>query len=193
MKNIYLALSKFQAKVKNIELNSSVQVKTTTGGSYKFDYATLGQIWNDIRPLLGEFELFVTQSITEGHMVTKITHSSGEELISTLPLPPIPTKPQEIGSVITYFRRYGLVTALGLVAEDDDDANVAEGNEVQKVAKNYPFATGTNAQGKTWYRYKTANDLVWLDAHSYEVLVGKYEKGLSIADDLEVIKRKQNS
>ena len=32
---------------------------------------------------------------------------------------------QEVGSIITYFRRYGLGAILGLATEEDDDGNIA--------------------------------------------------------------------
>lgn len=55
-------------------------------------------------------------------LVTQIIHvESGERIESTVPLlAKDPTDPQKVGSTITYYRRYSLITLLGLSAEDDD-------------------------------------------------------------------------
>lgn len=173
MKELFTALAKFQGELLNIELNSSVKVATKSGGSYSFEYATLGQILNTIRPLLSKHELSFTQVMDSHAMRTFIRHSSGREIVSEVKIPSLTSinkdglevsmTAQEIGSVITYFRRYGLVTALGLVAEDDDDGNIATGNTVEsKVTKPATFnkgillsdgktlVTGTGKYGKWW-------------------------------------------
>ena len=65
-------------------------------------------------------------------MNTLITHRSGQFIVSSIPFGLASTaKPQDIGSAITYAKRYGLQAAFGVVvAEDptDDDGNAASGN-----------------------------------------------------------------
>lgn len=39
---------------------------------------------------------------------------------------------QSIGSAITYAKRYAFCAILGIVADDDEDANIASGNSAQK-------------------------------------------------------------
>ena len=39
---------------------------------------------------------------------------------------------QSIGSAITYAKRYAFCAILGIVADDDEDANIASGNTAQK-------------------------------------------------------------
>jgi hypothetical protein len=59
-------------------------------------------------------------------LVTSIIHlESGEFLVCEYPLA-INLDPQKFASSITYARRYSLVTALGLMVEDDD-GNAASG------------------------------------------------------------------
>lgn len=144
-KNIYTALSDFQKEVKAVPLTKEVSVTTKTGGSYKFRYAPLPQIIETIQPVMEKTGLSFTQTISKDEIVTSICHKSGEAITSNIPFPmpktktdskgEVPLTAQEVGSWITYLRRYGLVTALGLVAEEDDDANVASGN--QFAAKPY--------------------------------------------------------
>ena len=42
---------------------------------------------------------------------------------------------QGAGSAVTYARRYSLCAALGIAAEDDDDANAAEASAAQKASE----------------------------------------------------------
>lgn len=195
MKELFTALAEFQGEVENIELNSTVSVKTAGGGSYNFDYATLGQILSTIRPILKKHGLSFTQLMHEGKMATWIRHSSGQELMSSIQLPPL-TKfnkegvevsmtAQEIGSVITYFRRYGLVTAFGLVAEDDEDGNIATGNTVERKEtkpKGLILPDGRELikgvkNGRTWYGVKDKDAKIeWLKEEQYQELLGKVPK-----------------
>jgi hypothetical protein len=40
---------------------------------------------------------------------------------------------QEIGSVLTYLRRYSVTTALCIASDDDDDGNAASGNSTETL------------------------------------------------------------
>ena len=58
-------------------------------------------------------------------MQTDLVHvATGEMKTAVLPLPET-GKSQEIGSAITYARRYTLVSAAGLTSEEDDDGEAA--------------------------------------------------------------------
>lgn len=133
METVHRALKEFQEKCPSIGLDAEVKVTTKTGGSYTFRYATLGNIKEIIKPILAECGLAITQGATHEKFTTTILHESGEAITSELPFKGVWTNAQEAGSLFTYFRRYGLVTALGLVAEDDDDGNAASGNTVDKA------------------------------------------------------------
>ena len=56
---------------------------------------------------------------------TTLLHTSGEWLSDTQPLLLTKADPQGQGSAITYARRYGVMAALGIVGEEDDDGNAA--------------------------------------------------------------------
>lgn len=51
---------------------------------------------------------------------TVLMHESGQFIASELPMGPNMAKPQEVGSAMTYARRYGLAAMLGVCPEDDD-------------------------------------------------------------------------
>lgn len=132
--NLALALSKFQGSVGIIPKNKEVQVRSKSSGTtYTFKYADLSAIWEAITEPLVRNELSITQ-VTRVRdngecLVTKLLHSSGEVEISERMLTPTSTL-QEYGSQLTYLKRYQLTSILGICADDDDDANAADGNEV---------------------------------------------------------------
>lgn len=131
------ALVAFQAKAPQITKGKTVEVKTKSGGRYTFDYATHEVIAEAIRQPLADVGLAVHQMLDcvfdKPAVRTIILHKSGERVEGTFPLLVTDEmSAQEIGSLITYVRRYALVAALGLVTEDDDDGNHASGNTVEK-------------------------------------------------------------
>ena len=77
IKNIAIALSKFQVEVKN-PANS----KTVSAGKFSYKYAPLDEILNLVRPLLSEQGLSIVQAPTssEGYISvsTILLHNSGE-------------------------------------------------------------------------------------------------------------------
>lgn len=125
------ALAAAQAEIKNPQRNREVTVQTKMGGKYKFKYATLDAIIDCIRGPLTKNGLWFTQTMEsiDGRLclVTTLLHSSGERTHSTVPLGNS-TSNQELGSELTYKRRYSLTALLGVAADEDDDGNIADGN-----------------------------------------------------------------
>ncbi len=114
------ALVKFQGSISNVE-----KTQEAGTGSYAYTYADLGAIWDAIRKPLTEAELAVTQFLQtrdDRHWIdTTVWHTSGQRITSSLELPLEGKKPQDAGSLITYYKRYTLGAALGIATEEDDD------------------------------------------------------------------------
>jgi len=126
-----LALSKAQSQFPPIPRSREVTVQTKTGGSYKFKYATLDTILESVRKPLSDNGLAICQLIDDGALVTLLLHESGATLEGRVLLPNSPGDTvQQLGSAITYLRRYALQAALGIAAEEDDDGNASSGNRV---------------------------------------------------------------
>lgn len=128
------ALSKFQGSLVQPKLNKWVTVATKQGGTYKFQYADLAACISAAAPELQKNDLAVIQTIQGNTLVTTLSHKSGEFINSFLPLNQATmqsTSFQSIGSMITYLKRYAYCAILGIVADEDDDANAACGNQVQ--------------------------------------------------------------
>jgi hypothetical protein len=147
------ALSKAQGSFVNPPRNRNVVVALKTGGSYQFAYATLDGIMDMVRGPLASNGLAVTHSLgtdAEGPVCeTCLMHSSGEWIATQIPV--IVTDgadAQKWGSAITYARRYGVCSLLGIAAEEDDDGNAACGHSAQKTDKQTAKKVNGNGHGK---------------------------------------------
>lgn len=130
MSEINKALAELQANLPRITKDLTAKVETRGGSSYKYTYADLAQISRELLPLLGKNGLsFVSRPTRrDGQFVLayELRHISGEQIDGEWPLPDRGT-PQEIGSAVTYARRYSLCAVTGLAPDDEDhDAIVAE-------------------------------------------------------------------
>ncbi len=137
MKNLYKALAQFQQEVPAIH-------KGTQGFGYS--YADLSAIFKVINPLLKKNGLGFTQLLNGEDLKTVIFHiDSGESIESIVhiqhdvQLAKMNTF-QVLGSAITYYRRYSLSAALGLITDKDIDAC---GEQVKTVKAKEKLTPGT--------------------------------------------------
>jgi hypothetical protein len=112
-------------KIARIQDKIGKLTKDTKGYNYK--YFDINQLLEKVRPLLREEGLVITQPILDGYVTTIIADEkdSTQNLQSSIKLPEN-VEPQKLGSAITYYRRYSLVSLLALEAEDDDGASVTK-------------------------------------------------------------------
>lgn len=134
--HLITSLVRFQAQSHGIERNREVEVQMKQkpgsdrpAGKYKFKYATLDHIISKVSPQLAEQGLAFVQFQADGQMITRLLHESGEWMDCGIPMPNVSGSPQDIGSTITYFKRYSFSAALGLVTEEDDDAGGQEAGD----------------------------------------------------------------
>lgn len=104
-------------------------------------YATLNSVMEACSEALIDNGIWVTQYPVpvEGEgsnlgLVTKLVHTeSGEWQESLISMPLAKADPQAYGSALTYARRYGLSSMVGLVTEDDDANGACKGStDIQK-------------------------------------------------------------
>ena len=186
------ALAKAQAAMKPA-------VKDAKNPHFKSSYADLASVWDACRAHLTANEIAVVQSPhADGAHVTITTllaHSSGEWIESALTLTARQSDPQSVGSAITYGRRYGLASMVG-VAPDDDDAEAATGRNATpqathhearddrpRAAESRPAPTGergerviTEGQRKRFYAISKEKE--WTEA-DVKTLLGQYGYGSS--------------
>ena len=132
MKNLFKALAKFQQTVPAIH-------EATKG--YGYTYADLKTIFKVINPILKENNLGFTQLLDGFVIKTIVFHTeSGECIESFAEIPQgVVLKGmntfQTQGAGITYYRRYAISCALGLVTDLDNDA--AGEKAKPKLTKDY--------------------------------------------------------
>lgn len=102
-------------------------------------YADLAAVRAVIREPLAVNDIAVIQfprSLNgEVEVETMLTHKSGEYMSETLRLPVGKWDAHGIGSAITYARRYGLMSLLGIATDDDDGNAAVEKAPVKQVPK----------------------------------------------------------
>jgi hypothetical protein len=142
IKEIAAALAKAQAGIRNASQDK-------TNPAFKSKYADLSSVWEACRSHLSANGIAVAQgSSADGPKVTVTTllmHSSGEWLSCDLSVNAVKGDPQGIGSAITYARRYGLSSMVG-VAPGDDIADEGDDDGNQASGKAQPEATKAAAQ-----------------------------------------------
>src|SRR5258708_5779019 len=127
------ALAAVQAEIPPVAKGQTAKVDGTTKDgrpvSYSYDYADLADCSQAILPLLGRNGLAFScrPDLIDGKfaLIYELLHESGESKGGIFPLPS-GGKPQELGGLLTYYRRYALCSVTGLApAGDDDDAQSA--------------------------------------------------------------------
>lgn len=138
------ALAKAQAAFTNPPRNREVTVRSDKG-TYTFAYATFDAILDSVRKPLTENGISYAQTVEfddagKPRVVTTLMHESGQWLASRLPIVFDGEKRnnQAFGSALTYAKRYGLTAILGVAADEDDDANGADGNGIERKTDRAP-------------------------------------------------------
>lgn len=128
--SLAVALAAFQAEVPAV-----AKGKTGDAGSYKYQYADLSDVTEKVLPLLGKHGLSFSAKPTvndRGALVLAYTlrHVSGESDGGEYPLSG--GNAQQLGSAITYARRYSLCAVTGVApGGDDDDGSSAKDVRVE--------------------------------------------------------------
>ena len=121
-KNLTAALAAFQAELPDV-------TKGSTNPAFKSKYADLADVVKVVLPRLAAHGLaWVTApDLAEHGMVLRyeLRHTSGDTVAGVWPLPD-GVKAQELGSWITYGRRYCLGAVVGVAPDEDDDGNAAK-------------------------------------------------------------------
>jgi hypothetical protein len=117
-------------------------VKNKTNPHFRSDYATLAAVHEAVDDALAANGLTVMQPLCfdekYGHVIkTELLHVSGDSKSAMYPLPG-GVKSQDLGSAITYGRRYSLTSLLGIAdldPDDDGEADHGRGSDRQQGQK----------------------------------------------------------
>jgi ERF superfamily len=125
------ALAAFQASLPAVHKGATGQVP----GKRSYKYADLADLSATVLPLLAAQGLsWMTMPTYDeaGRFVLQyeLLHTSGEKRTGTYPLPT--GTAWEVGSALTYGRRYCLAAVTGVAADEDDDGAAAEQSRVRQ-------------------------------------------------------------
>jgi hypothetical protein len=120
--NLAKALAAAQSEMRNATLNK-------VNPHFRSKYADLAAIRDTTVPVLSKHGLSIVQFTRLSDaglvLVTRLMHEGGEHIEGEYPLPMATDKPQQMGSALTYARRYCWSAMVGISADEDDDANSA--------------------------------------------------------------------
>lgn len=141
------ALALFQAEAIIVAKAKTANIPGKNGGQgYSYKYADLAETVRAVMPSLTKHGLsfIAVPRIVEGtgayELVGRLAHTSGESIEGSLPLQG--RQAQELGSSITYARRYLLGCMTGIVTDDDDDGTLAQAAQERSRVNREPEAQG---------------------------------------------------
>ena len=144
------ALNKAQAEMSGAK-------KSAKNPFFRSNYANLEEVINCVKEPFANNGLSFVQFPISGDglagVETIIMHESGEFIANEFMLKCAKNDPQGMGSAITYARRYGLQSAVGIPSEDDD------GEGAMQRKPKAPLMTAKDAETKL-ETAKTVEDLV---------------------------------
>lgn len=115
--NLATALAKAQAEIRPAIFDS-------TNPHFRSKYASLTAVMEACREALSKNQIAVVQgaAVVDGAVAvtTLLLHASGEYISDELTMPFAQATPQQIGSSLSYCRRYSLASLVGITADDDD-------------------------------------------------------------------------
>jgi hypothetical protein len=158
--NLAAALAKAQGELVNPEkaLTATIPSDWPGGTERSFNYASLASGLDIVRKTLGRHEIATVQTTAidaaQGvvNLTTTLAHSSGECIASDWPVCGVADADHRKGAALTYARRYGLFTLVGIAGEDDLDApdlNTPDpGNNRTQTPRSEPARTSRSGNGR---------------------------------------------
>ena len=130
----------------NEDLTNPVKSAKVEAGKRSYKFAPLPEIVHETRAILRKHGLALIQEAKadEGYAGcgTRLIHTSGEWIEYDPLFLPTALDAQSYGSAITYARRYAWTTALGIAADEDDDAAKATRSKKTQDSKDWGTKVG---------------------------------------------------
>lgn len=109
--------------------------ETANAGSRTYKYLNLATLLKNIKPIFEKYDIAFSQKVTfdgtgDGRQIlgtveTVIFDENEQQTVCSYPFF-VTGDPQQVGSAITYARRYSLTTVLGIFPDKDDDGGYAK-------------------------------------------------------------------
>lgn len=136
--------------------NFKTALKKKINPYFHSKYADYSEILRCIKEPLNNEGITILQPIKDDIVETILLHESGEYILSQTRIYNLSNKPQDYGSAITYARRYALSAILSIDSDEDDDGNIANGNN--QTNQNKPINTVPNQPVKKEVTSNGIND-----------------------------------
>jgi hypothetical protein len=178
------------------ELTEIVAEETADTGTFRYKYATLAAIMRAVRPTLAKHHLVVTQRLAgdQGTLAveTVLSHSTGMEHSSGWLVVGAPPSAQQLGSWVSYLRRYQLTALLGLAIEDDDGKSAPPVVQQQSPARpqrpqSEPMSEGQRTLIQALFRQLDMEGTEYADERAAVVAQVVGDRGLNAATAGELI------
>lgn len=141
--------------------------KKATNPRFNSNYVDINGALDAIEPILYKHGLLLIQPITDNHVCSIVIDiDNGERLESVLRLPDLQDA-QKVGSAITYYRRYTLLSLFSMQTEDDD------GNKASEPQK-HEFAWDTPKETLSDERFANALKAIQEGKSSKQFLTNKF-------------------
>lgn len=139
--NTYMKESNIHTKLLQFQKMNITIARDGSNPHFKSRYSTLNEVLDKVKKPLNDLGIVIMQlSETEGLRTTLLDVQNGTEVTSIIPYVGNDTA-QKTGACITYYRRYGLVSLLGL--EDDDDDGTVASTPITKANPKSPIDMDT--------------------------------------------------
>lgn len=146
------------------ELQDSVSkiTKNADNPFFKSKYTDLNAIFEEVKPKIREKGFILIQTVESDKLHSQLIHiETGEKIESFMDLLTVRPDMQQLGSAVTYARRYSLMPMLNIECEDDD-GNLASGKtksfdeletfeDFDKAIRSCKSEKAINA---LWYKWK---------------------------------------
>lgn len=133
-KNIYQRLHEAKLEIGKVAKNAK-------NPHFKNTYADLNALIEAVEPIILDKGLVLLQPIKDGKVFTIITDIESSDCIESYIELPNNLTPQQLGSAVTYFRRYTLQSLLSLQAVDDDGQHASQPPSGKKECDDATFET----------------------------------------------------
>lgn len=116
---LYKALTKANAEILHCAMDG-------VNPAFRSKYSTLEAVLTALKPVLAKHGLgFMQMPLNPGEVRTVVFHEDGGRIVFTTRLGIKSDKAHDVGSGITYAKRYALVSFFGMTGDPDDDGNAA--------------------------------------------------------------------
>tara|TARA_Y100000034_G_scaffold134319_1_gene202422 strand:- start:2254 stop:2892 length:639 start_codon:yes stop_codon:yes gene_type:complete len=160
-------LTKAIVKAKSDMGQETIQYDATNP-HFRNKFASLEACVKNINPHLSKNGLALMQFPTGTHLINMLSHESGQWLCASYKLSPVKNDPQGIGSALTYARRYSICAIFNVSGSEDDDGEMAQGNQ-----GNNPTTSGPKKSAKEIFESIVKDNALKTVADLEEFMGGK--------------------